>query len=88
MMVPFPMCVNNQRLFQEFAEQTPKLNGKPLGTQSMEFCVSETPKLNGFPFRTQSMEFCVSETPKLNGKPFSSFQRNRTAKAVLGKLNL
>ena len=68
MMVPFPMRVNNQRLFQEFAEQTPKLNG--------------------FPFRTQSMEFCVSETPKLNGKPFSSFQRNRTANAVLGKLNL
>ena len=27
MMVPFPMRVNNQRLFQEFALQTPKLNG-------------------------------------------------------------
>ena len=26
-MVPFPMRVNNQRLFQEFALQTPKLNG-------------------------------------------------------------
>ena len=24
---PFPMRVNNQRLFQEFALQTPKLNG-------------------------------------------------------------
>jgi len=27
MMVPLPMRVNNQRLFQEFALQTPKLNG-------------------------------------------------------------
>jgi hypothetical protein len=39
--------------------------------------------LNGKQLGTQSMEFCVSETPKLNGLPFSSFQRNRTAKAVL-----
>jgi len=28
MMVPFPMRVNNQRLFQEFALQTPKTKPK------------------------------------------------------------
>ena len=59
MMVPFPMRVNNQRLFQEFALQTPKLNG---------FTVQ--PRLQG--------------NIPLSIKQLRSFQRNRTAKAVLG----
>jgi len=36
MMVPFPMRVNNQRLFQEFAVQTPKLNGLPFSRERKE----------------------------------------------------
>ena len=36
MMVPFPMRVNNQRLFQEFAVQTPKLNGLPFSRDRKE----------------------------------------------------
>ena len=36
MMVPFPMQVNNQRLFQEFALQTPKLNGFTVQPRTQE----------------------------------------------------